>query len=896
MAHPDMDITLDDMHFRLKGPLSYTNLATLPPKVVIGDYSNDTNELMSAWVLTDLSGGHGVHDIGPADTNRYRFADGIYARYPNQWSMPFRTRMTNEDDGLFHPLCDGLTKTSTDGNFEWRHFSLRGRTIYVDNVDTGREASTRASNKGVVFQGNGADPCLFIPRGSFGYTIYDPLANTVYNFTAPTFSAFALLDDKLIGIDTNGEIYKSVRSSDTLDADMTSGQTFFKVDAPDVKYSKDVIVQIDNEKMTVTGINKADQKVTVTRASSGTSAASHTKPAKIFGVWFKYGGKCRMPRGTDIRDLIVYLDRDSQPCVHIITDRDVWALDDGGPRVFPTALTFPQSPYSGVGAAVWRGDLYVAGGMDLYRYNGDSISNIGLSRDDGLPRNYQGFITDVAAGPNGLYVLCKGRSINNNGATAGNDYWSVHEWSGSGWHVIATGDGTWGSTTLSSTINSTTDEITVGNNNKFEYGDIIKIDSERLFVTDRLTSNRLRVKRGRYRTSAAGHTGGATVWITRPPTFIQVSLAEPDTIRVYWGIGRSRFYQEQPSEATNPREDVENDSFVGFGRVNVAVDGTVTYPSGTVYYLDSGRFDANMPGYMKIANGLEVRLRRLPASQILRVKYKIDNDSDWRLLGTVAGGDQTTLNGTINSSTTSVTLTNVEFIEPLMYLKIDDEVMRVTAVNTTTKVVTVVRSVLSTSAASHTGGATVYVDFRIGTVQNGRNLFRFGTYADNNDVFSGTPFHMLEFRFEVTDQRGNVTKNAVLASQLASGVINASGSNAEDDDLVTSLSAFPVTINDTFVIEHASFSYLKLRAPSGAWVAEVDLSQPWMDQSPEAMADKLDALLTEQRFVAFKHRDKLYRVRLSQVAGSDNPGEDERMTRRINIVEMPVTLGPLGDW
>lgn len=897
MPNTDLDIALDGTHFRLKGPLSYVNLATLPPKIVIGDYTNDTNELMSSWVLTDLSGGHGVQELSASDTNRYRWAEGIYARYPSQWSLPYKVWSTNEDDGLYQPLCDGLTKYEDGSDFDWRHFSLRGRTIYVDNKDTGKTATARAVNKGVVFQGNGDRPLLFIPLGQDGYTIYDPTSaasgkGKVYNFSTPKFVGFALLDDKLVGIDQDGWLYKSVRSTDNLDTAINNTtDTTFKVDAPDVKYSKGIVIQINSEQLTITGIDKTNQKVTVTR---GSSKGSHAINDKIFGVWYKYGGKARMPSGTDIRDLIIYLDRDTQPCVHIITDRSVWAFDDGGPRVFPTSLQFPQSPFSGVGSAVWRGDLYVAGGMDIYRYNGDVVSNIGLSRDDGLPRNYAGNVIDLAAGLNGLYALVRGRGVNNSGTTPGYDYWSVQEWSGSGWQTIWAEKMDWTYTTLNADISSATvASFTVTSNAKFEYGDIIKVNGEKMFVNSRSGSNTLNVRRGRYRTTATTHSSGDRVWTQRLPTFIDVSLAEPERMRVYWGVGHTRFYQEQPSEAVNPREDVENDSEVGFGRAKDTGSG-FTYPSGT-YFLESGRFDANMPGYIKIANAVELRLRRLPMTQIFRLYYKRENDEDWVKIGTVAGGDTTKLDGSINNSVTTLVVDQINYIEPGMYLWIENEKLKVVSRVKSTKTVTVTRGVGNTSPAAHANNTPVYVDFRIGTVQSGRNIFRFGTYADNYQVFSGKPFHMIEFRLEIKDQQGNVYANATLPSSLASGVVS-TAKQGEDDDLISTIVATSGPSTDTFIIEHLSFSFLKLRAPSGSWVAELDLTQPWMDRSPEYLADKLDSLLGAQKFIAFQHKDKTYRVRLSQVGGSDGLSDDERMTRRVNIIEMPVTLGPLGDW
>jgi hypothetical protein len=69
----------------------------------------------------------------------------------------------------------------------------------------------------------------------------------------------------------------------------------------------------------------------------------------------------------------------------------------------------------------------------------------------------------------------------------------------------------------------------------------------------------------------------------------------------------------------------------------------------------------------------------------------------------------TTLGASIDdNSTTSVTLSSVDSLSVDDIIRVGSEAMRVTAINTSTKVITVIRGSLSSSAASsHTNGATV---------------------------------------------------------------------------------------------------------------------------------------------------------------------------------------------
>lgn len=895
MTHPDMDITLDGVHFKLRGPLAYTNLATLPPKLVVGDYTLDTNELMSAWVISDLSGGHGVADLKPSDSQRYRWAQGISTRFPQQWAMPYRVVWDdNSSTGQYQPLCDGLT-TLGAGNtdYDWRQFALYGRTMYVDDViQTGLTGTARSVNKGVAFKGLGSSTGIYIPHGDNGWGLYVPGKDTFYTLSGPNFIGFCQFDNKVIGVDTDGLLWKSIRTSVpwTGTIGSGSGNVTINVDAASTLFGKNSYVFIGSHQFIVVSTTKT----TVTLNRSTTGAISPTNNP-IWGQFAFYDGKPRIPTGYDVKEVIVYQDQSGQPVPFIVTDRDVWAFDEAGPRVYRTQFTFPQGPYTGIGATVWRGDLYVAGGMDLYRYNGDATQNIGLSRDDGLPLDYQGYIADLTAGPNGLYALVQGRTD----VAAKKNYWSVQEWTGTGWSTVWADAMAWQERTLNGALGGAASDTTVTLNSasNIEPGDLLRIGSEILLVKSRNSGTQLTVRRGALRTSRSSYADNTKVYRQRDCTFIQFSLADPTKMRLNWGVGDVRFYQDLPAEATNPREHVENN--VGFSFGYQQLDNTVdTTAAGLTYQLQTGRFDGQMPGYAKLANAVELRLRRLPPEQVLRLYYRLDSadtTAAWTLLGVVAGGHQTTLGAGINNSTTTIPVASSKFVKVGMYLKIDNEWLKVTAVPSTTEI-TATRAQRSTSAASHSNGATVYVDLMIGSVESGRNIFRFGSYAANQNVFTGTPFHAIELKVEVKNQRGPLKSTALLASQLTSGVV--SGTNqAEDDDLFASgpnNGAPPVA--NTFVIEHLALSYLKLRAPSGSWIADLDLSTSWMDQSPEALTDKLDSLLTTQKFIAFKHRDATYRVRVAQITGSDQLGEDERAVRRINLIEMPITLGPLGEW
>ena len=72
---------------------------------------------------------------------------------------------------------------------------------------------------------------------------------------------------------------------------------------------------------------------------------------------------------------------------------------------------------------------------------------------------------------------------------------------------------------------------------------------------------------------------------------------------------------------------------------------------------------------------------------------------------------RTTMNngGQLSASATSIILTSVTNIDTLDYIRIEDEFMQVTAIDTDTNTVTVLRGVNGSTAATHDDSTTVYV-------------------------------------------------------------------------------------------------------------------------------------------------------------------------------------------
>lgn len=358
--------TLTERRFKLAQPLQVTAVDRMVGKITIGDYTRDSNDLLSSWVISDLTGGHGIadHQAGVTD-NRYRFGT-IYTRYPSQWSKPYYITDSTIGSNAVYPMGD-MYYSGT-----WYRFTVSNNTLYQNTTSRGAITGPPA-DKGIVFAGTATQPLFYVAQGSNGYSTFDPSTNTLTNNNTGgdiDAQSFLLWDDKLLAIDNGNAMYYAT-----------------------------------------------------------TAAATTTFTAYTLG-----GTTVRLPRQYEAKKLhAFYSGRTGDLVPYVVTDQNVWMFDPEVPAFKPVPDFESVHPRFGIASAVWRGELYVSAGMDVLAFNGDVIRNVGLSRDDGLPFRYQGWVRDMVSGQNALYALVVGATISST------TYYSVHEWSGFGWHCIYTG-------------------------------------------------------------------------------------------------------------------------------------------------------------------------------------------------------------------------------------------------------------------------------------------------------------------------------------------------------------------------------------------------------------------------------------------------------------------------
>lgn len=81
---------------------------TFPRKITIGDPTKDSQDFLSTWIISDLSGGHGLaNHQTDATVNRYRYATMDVTR-PNMWTQRPKVNEETGTAAAFWPLGDLL--------------------------------------------------------------------------------------------------------------------------------------------------------------------------------------------------------------------------------------------------------------------------------------------------------------------------------------------------------------------------------------------------------------------------------------------------------------------------------------------------------------------------------------------------------------------------------------------------------------------------------------------------------------------------------------------------------------------------------------------------------------------------------------------------------------------
>jgi len=274
------------------------------------------------------------------------------------------------------------------------------------------------------------------------------------------------------------------------------------------------------------------------------------------------------------RHLVVWWNPERQPTVYVITSRDVWALDPISEVMYRTGLRFPVHPDHGRGAAAWRDD-------SLYvstGVGGHQLSLGGVVSPWGLDRDY------------GLPGEFRGVIVD-----------LEPEYNG----LLALVQGL-GSVTIGADEQS---EPIMEETMLFDGGMVVPVASAQA----RSTLQRW--------TGTGWHTVWASPGATGLPTRVMVSEADGE-YRLWWGYGEAAYTQILRRGFHNPKQGAR----LGIDRFEQSA------------FLLTGRFDANMAMFKKLASHVEINLDPDGSAGTLEIRYRTDRTyPDWETLGTVSG-------------------------------------------------------------------------------------------------------------------------------------------------------------------------------------------------------------------------------------------------------------------
>src|SRR5690606_1573259 len=304
-----------------------TDTSRFEGKVTFGDYTKDSDQLMSSWILTNLAGGALIneHTEGATD-NRYRWGT-LWALNSEQLALPPRVDVYQHgpdiqalDASAIGPISMPLAETS-----EGIYFAL-GKELW--RVQTGRYTMEGATWAKLIdlpgYAGSTGAPgtldrSIYIPLGPDGPGVYDRGANKLSHEGPAIHARPLVLSDRRPHVLTT-EGHFRVR--------ITSSLEFEPIEE-----------------------------------------------------------SARLPADESPRGLEIFWDRAGDSAVFAVTDKALWAYDATNKVLHRTTMATPKHHANGYGFTSGRDDaLYISTGFGVDRYTRDGVRTpVGLDRDDGLP-------------------------------------------------------------------------------------------------------------------------------------------------------------------------------------------------------------------------------------------------------------------------------------------------------------------------------------------------------------------------------------------------------------------------------------------------------------------------------------------------------------------------------
>ncbi len=485
----DKVVYLGSNYYKIIGGIRPQYFSAFPQKLITGDYDYANQQLLSAWITNDQRGGIGIEEMDESvDTDRCWFSELILG-YRRHLTLPrLSTQLTtptavlaptiaNADMELDSDWTNG-SQSSTQAHgltYSWRSLNeasrqdLSGYTKGVEYVfkcwvwcaDT---TATIELDDGVTItassahSGGSSFEQLTVTKtisafatqlrlnlkntnaGTPGYfddatitgtavTVGSPVARE--NFNGDLYWAFGSYILKLNSGRTSFTIVANVGTTITaLIAGPNSSLYIYLGDSDNYNFmdtSEDIF------DTNVTGATLGvqwDQKLWKI-AADGTFLFAAT-PNSATPSWTT-GGNITDIKSGDIQRLFIGRDADGNNIIYASTTGPLKAHDNANSIWTDTSVKLPDHPNGGMGALTWLDAIYVSFGLDVLKYvpgRTAIVSPMGLSKDGGIPEEYNGEIIFFTEGNNFMFALVDAS------ASSGSSKSSVFGWDGVGWEHI----------------------------------------------------------------------------------------------------------------------------------------------------------------------------------------------------------------------------------------------------------------------------------------------------------------------------------------------------------------------------------------------------------------------------------------------------------------------------
>jgi hypothetical protein len=372
-------LTLQDVLYPITGDVAVSGLGAFPPKVTIGDNTRDTAQLVSSINLGNFQGGWLHRILDPGQEPEWVWQSTADTRFRRQVTLPPQAQSGNA--GLSTGPPSEYTKLFR------RVGIVGGGADFTYAVAT---IGTAAAEKIISWHGNTwnnehTGPATFD---------YQDIATLEIGLATNIIAGHSGGYSKQIGggwVDVTTTGGPAGAPCPAITNVLAFGSTFYATDNAGYLW-----------------------------VCTDVSTNAWTRGGALPVVDLNNAGPCRA--------LVTFRDKSGDPAIHAVTREGLAIYDIAANAWRPTELSFPyvRSTIYQRGVAVWRGDLYIAAGQTIFKYDGNTIENLGLDRVDGLPASF--------AQP--VRYLCD----TYNWLVAGTDF-NIFAWDGVGWHLLWTAVG-----------------------------------------------------------------------------------------------------------------------------------------------------------------------------------------------------------------------------------------------------------------------------------------------------------------------------------------------------------------------------------------------------------------------------------------------------------------------